>query len=347
MRLASLCCLLACLLGPRLSAGDAQSVPIGIDGDNPPQELGLNFIYKTYPWQEPSEGAFPWLGLKDKDDPFLKKLKELKKAGYKIAITFTNVHMDKKHLPEYLKGRRFNDPKLLHRWAVYLESFTARYGGEIDFINIGNELNNYFGKQRQEWPDYVEYLKLSSQTIKRSRPQIKVGIILGNGDLQPYWRDAGPFCDYLALTYYTPCSTFSKSPTQQALDPRNPLYFANRLDEALRLCGNKKLLIEEIGCATHPGVDSSPELQAEFIRKVFAWLRGKEHKVLAMSWLSLKDWHYEGTRTALKGYLDDALLKHEPFMRYLTSLGLFYEDGKEKPGYKAFKDELLRYRAGN
>jgi len=43
-------------------------------------------------------------------------------------------------------------------------------------------------------------------------------------------------------------------------------------------------------------------------------------------------------------YLDGELLKHEPFLRYLTSLGLTYENGTRKPGYDVFKHEVAKYR---
>jgi hypothetical protein len=62
-----------------------------------------------------------------------------------------------------------------------------------------------------------------------------------------------------------------------------------------------------------------------------------------MAWLSLQDWPYEATRKALQGYLDARLLQHEPFMRYLTSLGLLCENGAPKPGYEAFRKALHEY----
>ncbi len=95
-----------------------------------------------------------------------------------------------------------------------------------------------------------------------------------------------------------------------------------------------------------PRIDSSPKLQAQFIEQLFAWLCGKEDRILGVSWLSHIDWPYAHTKQALQGFLDEALLEHEPFMRYLTSLGLMYEDGAKKPGYDAMKNTLARYRRG-
>ncbi len=341
------------LAGLQLAWGsESPRIPIGLnrvpgyqkeDEYRMAKELGLNFIHEITQWIEPKPGEYVWLKSAG-EDKFLAHLKELKEKGYKVSITFTNVHMDQKHLPEYLKEKRFNDPLFLERWEKYLEAFLPRYGDYIDFLNIGNEVNNYFGQHYGEWKDYIQFFKRGSDVIRRLKPRIRIGIVLVEGRREHFWKAVEPYCDHLTITYYTPCSMFGKSPTAEALDEKSGKYFAKTLDEAIRVAGKKKVLITEVGCATHPALDSSPELQAKFIEALFQWLRGKEDKVLGMSWLAAIDWPYEGTKIALKGYLDAALLQHEPFMRFLTSLGLRYEDGRKKPGYHAFKREISRYR---
>ena len=306
------------------------------------EELGLNFIVGITQWIEPRPGQYVWTrGAKDE---FRAHLQELKEWGYEVSITFTNVHMDQKHLPDYLKGKRFNDPYFLERWQKFLEGFLPRYGDYIDYLNIGNEVNNYFGKHYDQWSDYLEFFQRGEKVIRRLKPKIKVGIVLVESRRAYFWKQVEPYCDHLAITYYTPCSTFGKSPTAEALDKNHYKYFGRTLHEAIRVASGKKILITEIGCATHPDIDSSPELQAQFIKALFQWLNGKEDKILAMSWLAPTDWPYEATRQALQGYLDAALLQHEAFMKYLTSLGLKYEDGKQKPGYAAFKSGISQYR---
>lgn len=307
------------------------------------KELSLNFIHQITQWIEPKPAQYIWQQAAG-EDQFLAHLKELKEAGYKISITFTNVHMDQKHIPAYLKDERFNDPYFLERWQKYLQAFLTLYGDHIDFLNIGNEVNNYFGQHYGEWKDYVQFFKRGSEVIRRLKPRISIGIVLVEERREHFWKAVEPHCDHMAITYYAPCSMFGKSPTSHALDSKSSKYFARTLDEAIRVASKKKVLITEIGCATHPALDSSPELQVRFIEDLFQWLRGKEDKILGMSWLAAIDWPYEGTKKALKGYLDPALLEHEPFMRFLTSLGLRYEDGTKKPGYYAFQREIDRYR---
>ena len=328
-------------------------IPIGVDGfpaqDTPENwaqadDMQLDFAKALFPWIENKEGTYHWPDSYAKDE-FKQYTIKLRERGYKFHMVEGTVHMDHKHLPRIMEGKRFNDPKLLSRWEYYLTAFLARYGDDIDFFSIGNEVGSYFGDKPDEWSDYIEFFKRGAEIIRELRPEIKIGIVLAEEDLERYWSDVGNDCDFLGFNYYTPCSAFVKSPTAAALDPDHPKYFAETLENAMRIAGEKPILISEIGCATHPTIDSSPELQAQFIKLLFQWLRGKENKILAMSWLSGEDWPYEGTKLALKGQLGDSLLELEPFMRYLTSLGLQYEDGTKKPGYDVFKEELSRYRS--
>jgi hypothetical protein len=335
------------------SAKKQGRLPIGLEGVpecGDPQswdiadELKLSLVLHWSSWDGSVPYSYSWTASPDRDQ-FKRYLLELKRRGYKVAIADTTVHMDQKHLPTYLDGKRFNDPVLLDCWVRYLEQLLAQYGEEIDFLSIGNEVDIYFGNKPDEWNDYVEFFKRGSEIVHRLRPAIKVGVILKPEErsLAKYWKDVEPFCDYLAVTYYTPNSMFEESPTAQGLEPDNPRYFAKELDRAIRFAGEKPVLITEIGSATDPAIDSSPELQARFVKLLFQWLPGKEEKLLGVLWLTAQDWPREGIRKALEGHLDAQLLGHEPFMRFLCSLGLRYEDGTKKPGYDVFKTEVLRY----
>lgn len=335
-------------------ADKSTTVPIGLNGV-PSQdhrkdraiaeEFQLNFFTTIFQWTEPRPGEYFWKDFGDKD-PFKKHLQNLKKKGYAVSLTNTTVHMDQKHLPKYLKGKRFDDPELLARWEAFLRAFLARYGDSIDFLNLSNEVGSYFGGHKTQWREYLAFVRKGAEVVHEVRPEIRVGVALSCSGAATYWPDLEPYCDYLAFTYYTPNSALTKSPTAKALDRDHPNYFAVSLDGMLRLAKRKPVLITEIGCATHKSIDSSPELQAQFIEQLFAWLSGKEDRILGVSWLSHIDWPYAHTKQALQGYLDDALLESEPFMRYLTSLGLMYEDGVKKPGYDVLKNTLVRYRSG-
>jgi hypothetical protein len=189
-------------------------------------------------------------------------LQGLKKQGYVVALTNTTVHMDQKHLPRYLAGKRFDDPELLEHWGEFLRAFLAEYGDCIDFLNLGNEVGSYFGSRSGEWPAYVTFVRKGAEIVHEVRPTIRVGVVLSCNGASAYWRDLEPHCDYLAFTYYAPNSSLTKSPTARSLDPEHLDYFAVALDSMLHLAGTKPVLITEIGCATHESIDSSPELQA-------------------------------------------------------------------------------------
>ena len=174
---------------------------------------------------------------------------------------------------------------------------------------------------------------------------MSVGVVLKDSDdPAKWWHDLAPVCGHLALTYTAPCSALVKQPTTQALDPKLGLYFGRVFESLMRQAGTRKLLLTEVGCPSHPSLDSSPEIQAQFITALFAWLRQAEGRVAAVSYIGDKDWPYEATRSSLKQMFGDDILKYRGIIRLLTSMGLRYEDGKKKPAYDAMKKAIDLYR---
>ena len=73
-------------------------------------------------------------------------------------------------------------------------------------------------------------------------------------------------------------------------------------------------------------------------------MEGKEDRLLGVTWVSLTDWPYDGVKEAFKDSPNQEFWGNEKVLRFLTSLGLKYEDGSPKPGFAAFATELKRYR---
>ncbi len=333
----------------------AEAVPIGVGGlprmggeedAKTAKDLGLNFLHETTRWDEPRQGDYKWQDFTADEDPFAARIKKLKDDGYTIAVTFKNVDDDKKRLPLYLEGRPFDDPELLKCWAAFLKAFVQRYGAWIDFVNLGHQVNNYFGKHETEWPAYVKFVAVGAVAIRKESPRISVGVVLNHTDAPArFWRDLAPACTHFAMTYTTPCSILKRDPTLNALTPKHPKFFAKTFEAFLKMAGRRKLLLTEVGCPTHLSLDSSPAIQARFITALFAWLRRAESRVAGLSWAGDKDWPYDATKDALKKMFGDQVLELRGIIRLLTSLGLRYEDGRKKPGYDAFKKALEGYRS--
>lgn len=332
--------------------GGTEPVPVGVGGlphtgsaeeETIAKELGLNFVTETSLWDEPKEGDYPW--AESGKDAFGDRLKKLKQQGYSICVTLKNVEDDKKRMPFYLEGRPFDDPRVLERWVAFLRGFLAQYGDAIDYLNFGQKVNGYFGKYGGEWPAFVKFVAAGAYVVRKENPKVSVGVVLKDtDDPAKYWRDLGPACTHLALAYTAPCSVLKKQPTSLALDPRQSVFFARTFDALMRQAGGRKLLLTEVGCATHPSLDSSPETQAQFITALFAWLRQAEGRVAAVSYVGDKDWPYEATKAALKQMFGDEILRFRGVIRLLTSQGLRDEEGKKKPGYAAFKKAVEAYR---
>jgi len=338
------------------SAGASGSgFPIGVEGVpecgkestwRMGEELGLNFIMYWSSWAGCTPRSYSWTSSPGEGE-FRDHLRRLKEKGYTVALTDTTVHMTEKHLPARFAGRRLNEPEVLAAFDEHLRELLSLYGPYIDYFHIGNEIDIYYGMHPEEWPEYETFFKRGAEVVRAYDPRIKIGVVVMTKTAEEkYWKTLEPYCDFLSVTYYVPCSMSEPAPAAEGLKPDNPRYFATEFARAFERAGNKPVLIIEVGCATHPKVDSTPELQAEFIRLLFDWLPGKEDKLLGMLWLNGQDWPFDQIAEILEGELMPSVLKSESFKRYLTSLGLLDEHGKKKPGYDVFKEEMAAYRAG-
>jgi hypothetical protein len=330
----------------------AEPAPIGVGGlphggnqeeEAVAKDLGLNFVADFSLWDEPKEGDYPWAS--SPDDPFGERLKKLKQQGYAVCMTLKNIDDDKKRMPLYLEGRPLDDPLVLARWAAFLKAFLARYGDSIDYLNFGHKVNGYFLKHENEWPAFVRFVAAGAYVVRKEKPKLSFGVVLKDTD-EPakYWRELAPACSHLALAYTAPCSVLKKQPTAQALDPRQGIFFARTLESLMRQAGGRKLLLTEVGCASHTSLDSSPEIQAQFITMLMAWLRQSERSVAAVSYVGIKDWPYEATRGVLRQAFGDEILQYRGVIRLLTSQGLKDEEGRNKPAYDALKKAVEQYR---
>ena len=294
-------------------------------------------------WDEPEPDKYNWANNVDDINDLGEYLKGLKQNGIASYVMIANVHMESLEMPEYLDGKPFDDPYVLERWELYLKRLLERYGRWIDYISIGNEVDWYFSQHEQQFPSFVTFLARGAEVIRREAPHIAVGAALQSGGLDRWWPALEPHLDYLGATYYAPVNMFGIT-GNHPLDEENSQYFTKALDRVLQAAGDKKVILTELGCATAPETNSSPEAQAEFIRRFFQWLAKHDEQILALQYIGLQDWPYEGTKIVLQPLLSAELLADETFMRYLTSLGLHDEKGVAKPGWRAWLEAARAYR---
>lgn len=317
--------------------GDAASMHMA-------EDLKLNLVMQWLSWKGNVPYSYSWTAAPDKEQ-FAKHLERLKKEGYIVALTDTTVHMTESHLPDHLKGRLFNDPEVIDHFTSYLTGVMNQLGDYIDYFNIGNEIDLYFGGKDAEWVSYPEFFKAGADVIRAMKPHIKIGVVTkAKTDTERYWEPLRPYCDYFAVTYYAPCSSLSSNPTAEGLKPESENHFAREFEGAIALAGDKPVFIMEVGCPTHQRIESTPELQVAFIKQLFEWLPQHDERLLGMLWLTFKDWNRGAIKTALTGHLAQNFLEIDSFMDFLCSLGLVEEGDAPKVGLAAFKDAMHQYR---
>lgn len=318
----------------------------GIGGDaQMAADLGLNLFHTTRRWVEPRAGDYAW-AENAAEDTFAVHLAQLKEAGYAVSLTLDTVDDARKRLPSDLEDRRLDDAALLARWEAFVKAMLGRYGACIDYLNIGNNVDEYFEKHGDEWPGFVRMVQLASSAAAKGHPKLSVGVVLREEGRVRFWGPLKPFCGHLGVKYFAPFTLLAKRPAAWALDPRRPEFFAKTLDAALKLAAPRKVLLVEVGCPTHEALDASPAVQAQFITALMGWLRSREAGVAGLAWATASDWPYDATRKALTGVLDESVPGHKAYLRFLTTLGLKTEDGQPKPGYMAMRTAIENYRKG-
>lgn len=304
-------------------------------------DFDLNFWRSGLIYERSGERA--WAPLPDAER-FKRKLEEIDSRGWAISFTESIISIDQNNTPDRFRGTPLDDPKLLDAYEVYLRDFMARYGAHLDFYNIGNEVSTYFSAHPEEWPGFIGYVKRGATVLRELKPELKIGIVFTSDGGARFWPDVAPLLDYFAYTYYAPFSTSgNKSPAKDALDPASPQYFPKAMEEMLALAAGKPVMITEIGCPSSPEIDSSPEVQAQFVELLFDWLEEHDEQVLGICFLELQDWSPTEMPQKLQNVLDERIWRIPGMLEYLTSLGLLNLDGTKKPAYEVFKRAVRQY----
>jgi hypothetical protein len=251
--------------------------------------------------------------------------------------------------PEDVAGLSFSDPVYRDRATAFAVAVAERYGDELDYLELGNEINIYFKDHPDVVQPFLEFLQQARQAIHAVRPDLPVGTVLAFHELIDDERldliDTFKFGDFLAYTYYPHKPGFRYD--------GDPGVFAGVLDQMIERSGDMPFIIVENGWATADSLGGSEERQADYIRATFAALADRRSSFGWHLWFGFHDGERsiceEGGLSFLPPGTDPASLgdSWKAFVDYLCTLGLKHYDGTPKLGWEVFKEELAKYEAGS
>jgi hypothetical protein len=250
--------------------------------------------------------------------------------------------------PEDLTGRGFSDPEYRQRATAFAVAAAERYGDELDYLELGNEVNIYFHDHPEDLEPYLEFVREAREAIHVARPDLPVGTVVAFHELinsdELDALDAYKFGEFLAYTYYPHSAGFRYD--------GDPEVFAGVLDQMIERSGEMPFIIVENGWATADSLGGSEERQADYVRATFAALAAHRGSFGWHLWFGFHDGEQsiceEGGLSFLPPGTDPASLGDSwgAFVDYLCTLGLKHYDGTPKLGWDVFKEELAKYEAG-
>lgn len=232
--------------------------------------------------------------------------------------------------PEF---EHFNDSGFKEAFAEFSVEFVKRYNPEYYFI--GGEVDIYLNDHRDEIPAFKEVYEYAYDEIKKTSPGTKVGSVFA----YHYARDYGALDIIKTLSQKCDIVGYTVHPHEENFSYKNVSRGLQYLNEVKDVVPDKPYGIIETCWSSSPLLDSSEDLQAEFVHDFFSYVEtgGAEFVI----WFSLHDQDdcTQAAQTHLEPFpelqVDEAYVK--VFEEFMCSPGLLYSDGTPKKALEVWK----------
>lgn len=303
------------------------------------KENGVQVLHSYLSWGEvePTEGEQVW---EWQDALMGYRVHE----GFEISLVVNVIHTSQRGpLPEDLADKDFDDPEFIARFSGFILEVLDRY--PVQYLSIGNEVNDYFLNHRDEIPAYRSFFLAVKDRISQEHPEVKVGMTFAYHDAVR--TNSVDIIEDLNLGDFLPLTLYLYNPP--LVFDRDPAELEAVLDEIFVLAGDKPLALVEIGWNTSESLSGTEQDQAKFVREAFRLLTLKRDQIEFMAWFNLHDGDPEDAYQSALSFLpseslqtqDEAFLRD--FVDFLNYLGLREYDGTPKLGWFAFVEESEIY----
>lgn len=270
---------------------------------------------------------FFWGGLEDDwavADYIMECLSHEGKSVVVMNVIHTNVLG--RYPPQFSS---FVDPGFKEAFAEFSVEFVKRY--QPDYYFIGGEVDIYLNLHRDEIPAFKEVLSYTYHEIKEASPETQVGLVVTyhyarDNDALDIIKTLAPESDLLGYTVHPYEGDFLYSNVSRGL-----MY----LNEVKDVVPSKPYAIIETGWSSSTLLDSSEDIQAEFVHDYFSFVDNSNAEFVI--WFSLHD--QGDCSEAAKVHLEATphLQLNEDYIRafeeFMCSPGLKYTDSIPKKAW--------------
>ena len=295
---------------------------------------GRNNMYLFWNHLEPVPDQYNW-----KDTDILMSLN--KNNGLQVTLYFSVVNgRTVGPYPEWMGTPGFGT-KLEQNTVKVLDAILTRYGGLIDHVIIGGNLDSYFDDAEGSVKLYKEYFTNVQAEIKEKHSGVKIGNAFSlnnvlNKNLENYVSDIGSLGDFIAFTYLPVdrLNDISKTPQEAIAD----------LEKALELT-DKPIGFFEIGWSTSELVNGNEQDQAEFVKLSYEFYRQNDSRIEFFNWYRQFDRPGESCTIEQQFTESQITIAGDEYVRerlgsYICNAGLVKTDNTPKTAWGELKRQI-------
>ena len=264
--------------------------------------------------------------------------------GFEVSLVIPVIHTAVRgSIPDDLEDLPFDDPEFIQRFTDFVLDVVDRY--PVQYLGIGNEVNDYFVDHRAEIPAYERFFLEVKRAVQDQHPEIKVAMTFAFHDAEK--SGSVDIIQKLNLGDFLPVTLYLYN--QGFVFNRDPLELEANLDRILNLAGDKPIAFAEIGWSTAESLQGNQDEQAEFLKEAFRLLAEHQDQIEYLAWFALHDntleTSYESALTFIPHRPD--LAQDQAFMTvfvdFLNYMGLLESDGTAKKAWESFQEESENY----
>jgi hypothetical protein len=249
-----------------------------------------------------------------------------------------------KDVPSDLADIAFDDPIMIERFNILLDSVFAQFGEvELLALNIGNESDVIMGIDEtkiQEFKTFFTAVKQHANDLHSDlyASDLKIGTTLtyeafDNEWMWPLYESLNEAADIVSVTYYGMTDDFQVKEPIEVVDDLGVLATRYPVD-------SKMIYVVELGYPTSSVNGSSESKQAEFFEHAFSAWDAYIDQIAMLSIFKLADWSQEEVDYYGEFY---GLPGVEGFTEFLRTLGLRTYEGE---GEDKIAVEVIKCAAG-
>lgn len=246
-----------------------------------------------------------------------------------IYLGIRTIDTQKRSMPSAYARWRWDDARMKDRLTRLLEAVHARFQGDIRWVAIGNEVDQYFKHHQNEVDQYAKLMAAIAPVIRRLWPNAQVTVNFT-------WEAADRVRDYQPIFDQMDVVSFTYYPLNPDFTVKNVSEIDGHFRKLSEAAGRKRIILQELGYPSGAANKSSEEKQAQFIERSIRAARALGNQMIAMNFLWMSDLPDSVVEEFAKYY---NLPNADRFKSYLATMGMFDTQGRPKQAWSVFQKE--------